>query len=38
MAHNAFMLPTTILITILLACGVIHRYAKPAAQADEVTG
>lgn len=37
MAHNAFMLPTTILITILLAWGVIHRYAKPVAQADEVS-
>jgi len=38
MAHNAFMLPSTILITILLAWGAIHRYAKPAAEVDEVTG
>src|SRR4051794_35623731 len=30
--------PTTILITILLAWGVIHRYAQPAAEADEATG
>jgi hypothetical protein len=37
MAHNAFMLPTTILITILLAWGTIHHCAKPARQADEVT-
>jgi hypothetical protein len=38
MSHNPFMLPTTILITILLAWGVLHRYAKPAAESDEVTG
>ena len=38
MAHNPFMLPTTILITILLAWGVIHRYAQPVPEADEATG
>lgn len=34
MAHNPFILPTTILATILLAWAVIHRYAKPTAPAD----
>lgn len=32
MAHDRFLLPTTILATILLAWGVIHRYAAPAPQ------
>jgi hypothetical protein len=35
MAHNGFLLPTVILITILLAWGVIHRYARPALHAPQ---
>jgi hypothetical protein len=31
MAHNRFILPTTIAVTIALAWGVIYRYAKPRA-------
>lgn len=30
MTQNPFILPTVILLTILLAWGLIHRYAKPA--------
>jgi hypothetical protein len=35
MAHNPFVLPTTILITVLLAWGSIHRYARADATADQ---
>jgi len=38
MAHNPFLLPTTILITILLAWGVIHRYAQADAKTDRAAG
>jgi hypothetical protein len=34
MAHNPFILPTTILITILLAWAAVHRFGQPTANAD----